>query len=86
MVIDSPNQQDQDAENRHKIIKFIFDNTPDDYQLILGTVDLHGVEYDGHIISPTTKLKLLDSDEFDDSYHEIAPLLDRLHASLIPDS
>ncbi|WP_431065725.1 hypothetical protein [Methylotuvimicrobium sp.] len=83
LVIDSPNQQDQDAINRNKIIKFIFDNTPDDYQLILGTVDLHGIEYDGHIISPTNRLKLLDKDEFEDSYNEVAPLLDRLQARLI---
>lgn len=83
LVIDSPNQQDQDAKNRKKIIKFIFDNTPDDYQLILGTVDLHGVEYDGHTISPSTKLKLLDRDEFEDSYAEIAPLIDKLQSSLI---
>jgi hypothetical protein len=86
LVIDSPNQQDQDAANRHKIIKFIFDNTPDDYQLILGTVDLHGVVYDGHTISPMTKLKLLNKDEFDESYNEVALLLDRLQASLISES
>ncbi|MBD3642465.1 MAG: hypothetical protein HUJ18_15830 [Marinobacter sp.] len=86
LVIDSPNQQDQDAINRNKIIKFIFDHTPDDYQLILGTVDLHGVEYDGHIISPSTKLKLLDNEEFEDGYNKMAPLLDRLQASLIAES
>lgn len=83
LVIDSPNQQDQDAINRNKIIRFIFDNTPDDYQLILGTVDLHGVEYDGHTISPATKLQLLDKEEFEDGYKKVAPLLDRLQASLI---
>lgn len=86
LVIDSPNQQDQDATNRNKIIKFIFDNTPDDYQLILGTVDLHGVEYDGHTISPATKLKLLDKDEFEESYNIVSPLLDRLQASLVASS
>lgn len=83
LIIDSPNQQDQDAKNRNKIIKFIFDNTPDDYQLILGTVDLHGVEYDGHIISPDTKLKLLDKDDFEESYNKVVPLLDRLQSSLV---
>ena len=83
LIIDSPNQQDQDATNRHKIIKFIFDNTPEDYQLILGTVDLHGFEYEGHTISPATKLKLLNNEEFEDSYGEVAPLLDTLQASLI---
>lgn len=83
LVIDSPNQQDQDEINRNKIIKFIFENTPDDYQLILGTVDLHGVEYDGHTISPLAKLSLLSSDEYDESYRIITPLLDKLHESLI---
>lgn len=86
LVIDSPNQQDQDAINRNKIIKFIFDNTPDDYQLILGTVDLHGVEYSGHTVFQETKLKLLDNDEFEDAYDKVAPLLDRLQASLIAES
>ncbi|MFD1217744.1 AAA family ATPase [Microbulbifer celer] len=86
LVVDSPNQQDQDAQNRYKIIKFIFENTPNDYQLILGTVDLHGVEYDGLTISPSTKLKLLDRDEFDTAYNEVIPLLDRLQASLISNS
>lgn len=86
LVIDSPNQQDQDAINRNKIIKFIFENTPDDYQLILGTVDLHGVEYEGHTIAPANKLNLLDCDEFEDGYNKVAPLLDRLQASLIAES
>jgi hypothetical protein len=86
LIIDSPNQQDQDTKNRNKIIKFIFENTPDDCQLILGTVDLHGVIYDGHAISPVNKLKLLDSAEYNDSYNEVVPLLDRLQASLISNS
>lgn len=86
LVIDSPNQQDQDATNRNRIIKFIFENTPDDYQLILGTVDLHGVEYDGYTISPATKLKLLDNNEFEESYNIVSPLLDRLQASLVAGS
>src|SRR5690606_39252318 len=60
LVIDSTNQQDQDATNRNRIIKFNFENTPDAYQLILGTVDLHGFEYEGYTISPATKRKLLD--------------------------
>ena len=83
LIIDSPNQQDQDAANRNKIINFILDNTPDDYQLIMGTVDLHGAEYDGHTISIATRLQLLDKNEFEDGYNTVAPLLDRLQASLI---
>lgn len=86
LVIDSPNQQDQDDTNRNKIINFIFNNTPSDYQLILGTVDLHGVDYDGHTISPMTKLGLLDRDEFEESYNKVSPLLDSLQASLVSDS
>lgn len=83
LIIDSPNQQDQDKTNRSKIIKFIFDTTPDNHQLILGTVDLHGVEYNGHTISPSNKLSLLDNDDFDEVKSVITPLLDRLHESLI---
>lgn len=83
LIIDSPNQQDQDANNRNRIINFIFENTPDDCQLILGTVDLHGVDYKGNTISPVTKLKLLDNDEYVESYNEVAPLLDLLQSSLI---
>jgi hypothetical protein len=83
LVIDSPNQQDQDEINIKKIIKFIFENTPQDFQLILGTVSLHGVEYEGHTISPISKLSLLSSDEYEESYRIIAPLLDKLHQSLI---
>lgn len=86
LIIDSPNQQDQDANNRNRIINFIFENTPDDCQLILGTVDLHGVDYKGNTISPVTKLKLLDNEEYDESYNEVAPLLDLLQSSLIPHS
>jgi len=83
LIIDSPNQQDQDAINRNKIIQLIFDNTPEEYQLILGTVDLHGVEYNGHIISPSNKLNVLNKDDYDETYKVIAPLLDSLHESLI---
>lgn len=83
LIIDSPNQQDQDEKNRNKIIKFIFENTPKDYQLILGTVDLHGFEYQGHTISPSTKLKLLNTEEYDEAYRAITPLLDKLHESLL---
>lgn len=85
LVIDSPNQQDQDKTNRSKIIKFIFDNTPEYYQLILGTVDLHGFEYDGHTISPSKKLTLLNTDDYDDVYQVITPLLDKLHESMVAD-
>lgn len=83
LIIDSPNQQDQDETNRNKIIKFIFDNTPENYQLILGTVDLHGVEYSGHTISPTVKLSLLNKDDYNEAHNVITPLLDKLHEDLI---
>ena len=83
LIIDSPNQQDQDESNRRKIIEFIFKNTPKDYQLILGTVDLHGVEYKGHTIKPTESLSVLNKGEYDETYRIVTPLLDSLHEALI---
>lgn len=85
LLIDSPNQQDQDPENRGRIIKFITDNTPDDYQLILGTVDMHGIEFDGNVIEPQNKMCLLNADEYDDTHQFIGPLLDKLHNALLAD-
>ncbi|ESU31309.1 hypothetical protein G3A_17425 [Bacillus sp. 17376] len=36
IIIDSPNQQDQDEKNLKKMMEFIFNEQPEDSQLILG--------------------------------------------------
>lgn len=65
IILDTPLQQDQDERNAAAIIAFALKNRPRDMQLILGTVSLHGVEYDGHIINPQVKESLLRADAFD---------------------
>lgn len=64
LVIDSPNQQDQDSENAKKMIKFIIEKCDDDDQLILGTVDTHGVEFEGNVIDLKNKYSLLSSEDY----------------------
>jgi len=78
IVIDSPVQQDQDAENAARVIQFIVNNVPPGAQLILGTVQLHGVEYSGHVIEMESEQKLLKEDKFDDVRDQMAPLLSQM--------
>jgi hypothetical protein len=59
IVVDTPVQQDQDATNAARMISFCLSETPESSQLILGTVSLHGVKYDGHVLETDTKNKLL---------------------------
>jgi len=64
IVIDSPVQQDQDPDNAARMIKFALNNVPADMQLILGTVQLHGVDYQGHRIETKDDHALLDTAQF----------------------
>lgn len=82
LIIDSPNQQDQDVEHIDKILGFINDNQPENSQLILGLAETYGVNFNCHTIELTEKYSLLQQDEFNEVYAEIAPKLDRLwHSS-----
>lgn len=66
VVIDSPNQQDQDAKNVGNMIDLIVTAVPDDAQVILGTVSLHDQAFeDAAIIEFTDKLQVLRADEFE---------------------
>src|SRR6267142_1053353 len=73
IVIDTPVQQDQDATNAARMISFCLSETPKDSQLILGTVSLHGVKYDGHVIQTDTKNKLLKTDLFKEVSELLTP-------------
>lgn len=66
MVIDSPNQQDQDATNVAAMISLIFSSRPESGQTILGTVSLHdqAVE-DGKVITLKDKWSVLRADEYE---------------------
>src|SRR5258708_2004365 len=79
IVIDTPVQQDQDKTNAARMISFCLSETPADSQLILGTVSLHGVKYDGHVIETDTKNKLLRAGLFE----EVSEILKPYYAKLL---
>ncbi len=72
IVIDSPNQQEQDDDNYPEILRFIREETHQDAQLILGAVDIRGVEFDGKIIDLDERLFALRLEEYDAVSSEVA--------------
>lgn len=79
IVVDTPVQQDQDKKNAARMIGFCLSEVPTGSQLILGTVSMHGVKYDGHIIATDTKNKLLKTDQFD----EVSAILASYYVQLL---
>jgi hypothetical protein len=77
MVIDSPNQQDQDRTNMVRMLNFIRDNRPADSQLILGLVDQFGVEFGGDVIELKNKHQLLSDDDYEELSSELSELVMR---------
>ncbi|HEX5933694.1 MAG TPA: hypothetical protein VFY63_05980, partial [Pseudorhizobium sp.] len=78
MIIDSPNQQDQDEVNVAAMIKLIVENIPDGGQTILGSVGLHGIDPgNGMVIEFTEKLSVLQADEFDAVNDRMIPLIQK---------
>jgi len=79
MVIDSPNQQDQDATNVAAMIALIFSTRPESGQTILGTVRLHDQKVeDGEIIELVDELSVLSPAFYDDVLSAMSPDLDRM--------
>lgn len=78
IVVDTPVQQDQDPANAARMISFCLNKIPADSQLILGTVSLHGVKYEGHVIATDTKNKVLKIDLFDEVSDFLKPYYARL--------
>lgn len=77
IIIDSPNQQDQDIESLEKMLCFIRDKKIEDSQLILGLTSLQNLKYDGTIIKLKDKYSLLLKPEFERVFNEINPLLEK---------
>ncbi|MGX7877299.1 hypothetical protein ACVDG5_035960 [Mesorhizobium sp. ORM6] len=79
MVIDSPNQQDQDAGNVAAMISLIVESRPQDGQTILGTVSLHDQEIvDGKVITFHEKGAVLTADKYDSVAARFRPFLDQM--------
>lgn len=71
IIIDAPNQQEQDPANLKKMLNFISDYRPNNHQLILGLVDDAGIDFEGQVIELKTKYSLLDGKEYDHLSEEI---------------
>jgi uncharacterized coiled-coil DUF342 family protein len=79
IVIDSPNQQDQDSENIKAMLIFIRDQLPDDAQLILGLVDPQGIQFDGIEHEFTAKRQVLSSSDYATTGVQLERLLARIY-------
>lgn len=85
LVIDSPQQQEQDSNNLDAIFKFIFSKTLDGQQLILGTISTQAVpeaiipEGTNLIVLSNEKYAVLRRDQFDEAVSEVG----RMHELLL---
>ena len=75
IVIDSPNQQDQDPANLKRMLEFIRDNRPADTQLVLAVVDRMGVEFDGAVVDVRTKNSVLEESSYAEVSQQLRPLI-----------
>jgi len=64
IVIDAPNQQEQDKNNLKKMLEFIVANRPKGRQLILGLVEDADIEFGGKVIVFDRKYSVLNEDDY----------------------
>ncbi|WP_149311232.1 hypothetical protein [Methylobacterium sp. P1-11] len=74
-VVDSPNQQDQDEDNLKVMVKEIIRGRPDNCQLILGSVSLFNVAFDGKVVEFSNKNKVLRPEQYEEVGKFIEPLI-----------
>lgn len=79
IVVDSPNQQDQDPESLRKMFSFVLRERPNDCQLILGTVDMYGVDDVDATIALDEKRRVLSRDDYGSVREELMPLILQVH-------
>ncbi|MEA4822168.1 MAG: hypothetical protein VB122_08110 [Erysipelotrichales bacterium] len=77
VVIDSPNQQEQDPVNHKRIVEFIKEYQPKSSQLILSLVNTAGVKFDGELVKLEDKNSLLLEEQFNNVYEEMEPLINK---------
>jgi len=78
IVIDSPNQQDQDIEHIDKIMAFINENQPEGSQMILGLAETYGQDFNCKVVELTEKYSLLKESEFDVVRNEMFDMLQQI--------
>ena len=64
MIIDSPNQQEQDADNLKRMLNFAYQNRPEGQQLILGMVHDANIEFEGKRIKVDKKFSVLNECDY----------------------
>lgn len=76
LVVDSPNQQDQDDGHHKRILKFLQTERPEGSQMVLGLVDPVGIDFGGSEIVLDRKNRLLREEEFDSVGAEVTRYID----------
>jgi hypothetical protein len=71
LIIDSPNQQDQDIEHVDKIMEFINYNQPEDSQMILGLAETFDQDFNCKVVELKEKYSLLQESEFQEVHDEM---------------
>jgi len=71
IVIDAPNQQEQDKDNLNRMLKFIKKNRPKNKQLIVGLVESGDVDFEGSVIDFDRKYSVLSEDYYHSGVEEI---------------
>jgi hypothetical protein len=77
IVIDSPNQQDQDKGNWKNILTFIRDQRPPEAQMIVGLVNDEGISLGGDVIELKDERQLLQKSQFDSVMAYLRPFIDK---------
>lgn len=78
IVIDSPNQQEQDKDNLKAIMNFISTNQPDNSQLILSLVEDIETTFDKDTLYlENEKYSLLKTDFYNEVNDEISPIIEK---------
>jgi hypothetical protein len=75
IIIDEPDQQGQDDINMPNMLNFIYNNKPENTQLILGLQDTMEIEFEGSVIEIKDKFSILTEEDFEDVKDEISPLI-----------
>lgn len=83
VVVDSPNQQGQDARHLKQMLKFIVKQTPIDQQLILAVEDMpNDFEFNGQIVELTKPFGLLNPEQYDLAYDELRHIVTAVDSGL----
>lgn len=83
IVVDSPNQQGQDADHLIQMLRFIVKRTPQLQQLILAVEDMpRDFSFEGEIVELSTPFGLLDPNEYELAIAELDELVVSINAGV----